>query len=179
MSTTIISTVGGTDSNSYLDSVAELQEYIDALRPMKFFGVDFTGYDALGSGSDETKKRLMVQAGEALDALATVGVSATELQRMAWPKVNTGLKKTNNVIPDALKMAQAAFVCELCRPATAAEQAERDGVLTETIDKRSTTYARGNKTRTTGGIAPLSVQAILKQSKLLGGGVQMVNMPRA
>jgi hypothetical protein len=124
MAITIVATVGGASSNSYL-TLADAQAIIDGF-------VEDADIQHWGSGNTDSRNRALFTATQRLDRERFLGARATDTQALQWPR--TGVRKpdtyintyavgfpfristdyfADNEIPTQIKYAQAVLAAYL------------------------------------------------------------------
>lgn len=105
---TLVSTLSGTTSNSYVATVAEADDLAATLAALAGLGVDTAGYLAATSGG---KTEALIIGARGIDSLLFRGDKVDELQSMQFPRNGTINPIDEGVIPDPVKMAQVAEAC--------------------------------------------------------------------
>lgn len=178
----IDTTYGGETANSYL-TIEELEAQITFLGVAKGYGVDTSGWAALGSPSGENKRRLAILAADRVDCASFLGIRNYQNQRRAWPRTQTGLYHLNHidgsvVIPDAVKLAQAAEACYLAAAITSTAQASERGVMSESVGDVTVEYSAAAMRAGSGvAISPAS-NRILASAGLIAVGGGSTFVPR-
>jgi hypothetical protein len=88
MAITIVATVGGASSNSYL-TLADAQAIIDGF-------VEDADIQHWGSGNTDSRNRALFTAAQRLDRERFLGARATDTQALQWPR--TGVRKPDTYI---------------------------------------------------------------------------------
>ena len=143
----LISTVGGTSSDSFVVDVAEATTLCDLLDAMPSLGVSTTAFRA---ASPTVKEALLKQAAAGFVRLSLVGWKVSPDQALEFPR--NGLTRTQDigVIPDAVKLAQVAEACSLSSPQSTHAANANAGIQSYSIGEESTTYAAGSTSRASG-----------------------------
>lgn len=168
-------TLGGASSDSYVANVGEAITLAGTLALLTGLGVSTTGFLAASTSTQESALRM---SADRIDRAAYVGVRASASQARAVPRVGTKQLRYENVIPDAVKLAQVADACFLTTAVPGNVSMAQQGVQSFTVSEESVTFgdsAKANVER------PLSAAAeqILRQAGLIQPRVASVYVPRA
>lgn len=135
MSVTVVATVGGASSNSYL-SVADATTILN-LR---------LGVDAWTSASTDDQGRALIMATKAIDSNRFQGYPISSAQALAFPR--NIQKETSDTIPEDVKQACAEQALWVLQNASTGGQSDRQqlqaqGVSSYTIGNLSETFRGG------------------------------------
>lgn len=168
-------TLGGANSDSYVATVGEAITLAGTLALLTGLGISTTGFLAAATSTQEAALRM---SAERIDRAALIGIRASDSQARAWGRVGTGQLRYENVIPDAVKLAQVADACFLTTPITQNASMAQQGIQSFTVSEESVTFSEAAKANAE---RPFSVAAeqILRQAGLVQSRVASVYIPRA
>lgn len=171
---TLIATSGASDANSYVATAAEAAALAATFAFLAALGVPTAAFLALGTTGQETA---LAMAADRVDRATFIGVRFSSSQARAWPRVLTGYDRYDEVIPDAVKLAQVADACVLATAPTANTSMAQQGVSGFTVGEESVTFS---STAQASAERPFSPQAesILRQAGLIQSRVGSVYVPR-
>lgn len=168
MPITLVTESGSETANSY-NTLEENDDILAELDSLPGLGVDTSGYLTSPAPGDEIKKRSMVMAFNAINALDFPGYRNNSNQTGAFPRTGTGIPGMDGTIPDAVKYAQAAQSASYHVAPTAAQQAAQSGLASETSGKVSKTWKFGSSSTVDRQVCPAAI-AILRDAGLFNGG---------
>lgn len=148
MPITIDTTYAGTATNSYVTLEEAIEIVESELAVFVGYGVNVSGWQAVGSPSSETLKRALVRAADIVDQAMFDGSKYNQNQRRAFPRTDTGKPWMDyggdgGGYPDSLKLAHVAQACELLNEMGQAQQHAADGVVKDTVGDVTVEYRRG------------------------------------
>lgn len=180
MPTTLDTTPGGANSNSYAD-LAEAAAIVAEFAFLPGLGIDTSGYlgSAMTANSNEGQKVNLVEAARVIDGASHAGMRQTETQAREYPRVGLPKPSLDTTIPDALKRAQVAQACATSTTANELDTVRQQGVESYSLGNKSVKFKGG----AAGTPSPISnaARTILEQAGLLTGvgGSGSVYLPRA
>lgn len=174
---TLDGTVGGATANSYVISVAEAETYADTLRTLTYFGVDLTGWDAVGS-PNSAKIEALILAARRTDQLSHFATPASGSQARLYPATNLPIEFDAETIPDPCKLAQVADAAFLLNTQSTEEDWREQGVVSQRFGEKTTTYRDGNVGSRSSSRAAPAAEKILRSAGLLQGSAGSVSVGR-
>lgn len=138
---TLISTSGGSTSNSYVESLSEANTVADVFRYLPRMGVSTTAWDA---ASDDSKTLALIQATVNIDAMNFLGQPSSQSQALAFPR--TGISESiDDTIPSVVKQAQVAEACSLLSAPDEIDVLKTKDVKSFQIGSKSVTFSGGSE----------------------------------
>lgn len=175
---TIDTTLGGENSNAYLDLPEAVAVYIPRLRAMVALGVDLAGWDAPGSPSDDILRYALIMGANRIDTPAFRGDRQFSNQARQFPREGVGRKNYDRNIPDEVKMANVAEAAGLLVQKDASKSMIDRGVQSYMIDKKQVVFGRGASDSASSYAMTVPALEILKSAGLLVGAVSTIYFPR-
>lgn len=131
MALTLISTVAGTTSNSYVATVAEADSIASMLLLLTYLQLDSTGWDG---ATDDTKTLALIIAAGRVDNFKPIADPYSSTQALAWPR-------RDGVIPDVVKWAQVAEAISLLNAPSENTTMAAAGIQSFTTGDESVTFS--------------------------------------
>lgn len=126
MTATLDATRSSTTANTYVADLTEAGTFVTRLTAYASLGVDTTGWLA---ATTDMQTQALIDAAVGMDGLAFKGDKAYENQARAFPRVGTDRPENENLINDAIKMAQVAEACSMFTAPDALTRDTRAGVV--------------------------------------------------
>lgn len=170
--TTLDATLGGTSSNSYVDSTATADTIAATLASLAGLRVSTTGWSAATTAA---KTEALALAARAIDGVQYRGEKVDDGQAMQFPRFGTANPLDESVIPDMMKWAQVAEACAIL-DSTAVDPVARAidrGVVSETAGGVSFTVGGSRRGSVALNISPPAFD-ILKRSGLIRSAASSV-----
>lgn len=144
-------------------SVAEATIIASILSSISHLRVSATAWN---SANNDTREAALKFAADSVSAFAFIGTPKDPDQRLAFPRLGTGLTWANDNVPDVVKQAQVAEACRMLTSPSEAEAAAAQGIQSFSFGQKSATLSGASADQ----VGSSAASRILANAGLLFGG---------